>query len=265
MADEPLVSIITPAFNARALLPETIDSVRDQVHRHYEHIIVDDCSTDGTREFVLSLAAADARVRPILLPGNIGPVAARNAGVAAARGKYLAFLDADDLWHADKLARQVALMEDTRSAMSFTDYRHMAADGRKVGGRIRGPSRISLRVHYATRFLCCSSIMVSRELAPEFAFPGIAPAVRAEDFIAWASIIRRHGAARRCPHDLVRYRLLPESRSAAKLRAVQSVWHLYRTVEAMPLASALFYFSCFSITASLKHVWAWPWRPRRQF
>jgi teichuronic acid biosynthesis glycosyltransferase TuaG len=264
-AERPLVTVITPAFNAHALLPETVRSVRSQTYVHYEHIIVDDRSDDGTRELIQGFAVSESRIRPIFMEQNAGPVVARNAAVAAARGKYVAFLDADDLWHPEKLERQVALMESTQCALSFTDYRHMAADGTKVGGLVRGPNQITLRTHYATRFFCCSAVMFNRALVPDFAFPGIAPAVRAEDFIAWARILREYGAARRCPHDLVRCRLLPHSRSAAKIRAVRSVWHLYRTIEQMPHLTALLYFLCFSVTASLKHIWAWPLFARRQF
>lgn len=258
IALRPLVSIITPSYNAAGFLPETAASVFGQTFRDYEHIIADDCSTDNTRDIITALAARDTRVRPLLLPRNGGPVKARNAAIDEARGRYLAFLDADDLWLPGKLAHQVALMERTGCALSFTDYRHMSADGRLVGRMIRGPDAISLARHYSSRFFCCSAVMVNRELAPAFHFPPIAPAVRAEDFVAWANVLRDHGLALRCPADVVRYRLLPGSRSSSKLVASRSVWHLYRTVERLSLLKSAYYFSRFAIAASIKHLTARP-------
>jgi teichuronic acid biosynthesis glycosyltransferase TuaG len=254
----PLVSVVTPVYNAAMYLPETCESVRAQTYAPFEHIIVDDCSHDGSRSLITKLAEQDRRVRPVFLEANYGPVIARNRGTQEANGKYLAFVDADDLWHPEKLERQIALMEHSKAALSFTDYRHMSADGSRVGFRVKGPRHISLAMHYRTRFFCCSSVMINRALVPDFSFPSIAPAVRAEDFIAWATILRTHGSAVRCDGDLVRYRLVKQSRSSSKLRAVKSVWYLYRSVEHMSVGAALLNFSCFAVSASIKHAWAWP-------
>jgi glycosyltransferase involved in cell wall biosynthesis len=107
-----LVSIITPAFNAEGTLEDTVASVQAQSHAHWEMLIADDGSTDGTAALAERLAADDARIRVLRVEGETGlPARARNVAMAAAQGEYLAFLDADDRWSPEKLARQVAWLE----------------------------------------------------------------------------------------------------------------------------------------------------------
>ena len=114
----PLVSIITPAFNAERFLQATIDSVRAQTFIDYEHIIVNDGSRDSTAEIIAN-AASDSRIRALRHDENAGVSAARNAGLDHARGSLICFLDADDRWTSSKLALQVAFMLKTGVAISL--------------------------------------------------------------------------------------------------------------------------------------------------
>jgi glycosyltransferase involved in cell wall biosynthesis len=129
-ADNDLVSVIIPAFNAAETIDETLRSARGQTHSNLEIIIVDDCSTDGTLDIVERHRREDRRVILERQPANGGPSAARNRGIAISRGGYLAPLDADDLWRPDKLARQLEAFDDPGVALVYSWYAIVDADGR---------------------------------------------------------------------------------------------------------------------------------------
>ncbi len=128
-----LVSIIVPAFNAAATVAATLRSVCGQTHENLEIIVVDDGSTDETAEIVAAIAANDPRVR-LVRQTNRGLVSARNAGIEAARGKFIAPVDADDLWHPEKIEAQLAAMRSADAGMAYCWYWSIDVEGRLVAG-----------------------------------------------------------------------------------------------------------------------------------
>ncbi|MDQ4121019.1 MAG: glycosyltransferase [Acidobacteriota bacterium] len=118
MKPKPLVSVVIPAYNAARTLSGTIQSVFEQTVQDFEIIIVDDGSKDNTLEIARAIAASDSRVKLIAQP-NSGASAARNAGIKAAAGEYIAFLDADDLWLPQKLERQIALLNSEKDVAAI--------------------------------------------------------------------------------------------------------------------------------------------------
>jgi glycosyltransferase involved in cell wall biosynthesis len=160
----PLVSIITPVYNAARWLPETLATVRAQTLTDWEHILVDDCSTDGSAAIIEAAEADDARFRLLRAPRNAGPSAARNQALDAARGRFIAFLDADDVWNAEKLARSVDWMTRHGYGFIYHDYRHMSHDGAKVGALITGPEVLDLRTLHTRRGTGgCLSMVIDQE------------------------------------------------------------------------------------------------------
>ena len=131
--DVPLVTVVTPVWNAAATLAEAVASVGAQTLPSWELILVDDASTDGSREIARRLAAEEPRIRLIERAENGGAAAARNDAIRAARGRLVAFLDADDRWHPEKLARQAAFMAARGHPLVYSAYRRIAADGRPLG------------------------------------------------------------------------------------------------------------------------------------
>ena len=259
MINHVQVSIITPVYNASKFIPRLLECVASQKLIICEHILVDDCSHDNSYGLLWEAALKNPYIKVIKQSKNSGPVVARNEAIKHASGRYLAFLDADDYWLPNKLATQVKFMEENDAALSFSDYRFISEDGRLIGDRISGFNKIGWRLHHMTRYLGCLTIMVNREKVPDFKFPNITPAFRAEDFLAWSEIIRRTGPALRCPHDLARYAQVANSRSSLGLRAAKSVWKLYRELEKIPLVRALPYFIAYVFFASFKRSW---YRPR---
>ena len=141
--DSDLVSIIMPTYNCGAFIAETIATVQAQTHPRWELIVVDDCSTDDTTEVVGALAKDDPRIRYVRLETNSGAAMARNRAMELAQGRYMAFLDSDDLWHPDKLRRQIDFMTSRDVAMSCTAYAQIDEQGVPTGRIVRSPARIS--------------------------------------------------------------------------------------------------------------------------
>lgn len=260
LCDLPPVSIITPNYNGHRFIPRLVECVRSQNYP-VEHIIVDDCSTDGSWALLEKLSHEYPWLKPIRLEHNAGPVVARNKAIELAQGRFLAFLDVDDFWLPHKLETQIAFMLKNNCALSFSDYRFVSEDGRMVGRRLQGFDRIGWHLHHMTRYLGCLTIVLDREKLPEFRTPNINPALRAEDFLSWSGCILRSGPALRCPHDLARYAVVENSRSSSKRRASGSVWKLYREIEKIPLFSALLYFVVYAFCVSWKRYW---YRPAMQ-
>lgn len=260
---QPLVSIITPNFNGERFIRRVVESVQQQNYP-VEHIIVDDCSTDGSWSLLQELCLEYPWLKPVRLEQNAGPVVARNRAIEMAQGRFLAFLDVDDFWLPHKLQTQVDFMLSKGCVLSFSDYRFVSEDGRKIGRRLQGFNQIGWHLHHMTRYLGCLTIVLDREKYPDFKIPDITPAYRAEDFLTWSACIQRHGASLRCPHDLARYAVVENSRSSGKRRAAGSVWKLYRDIESIPLPSALFYFIVYALGVSWKRYWNRPFMKRAE-
>jgi teichuronic acid biosynthesis glycosyltransferase TuaG len=254
------ISVITPVYNGEIFLSRLFECLNKQ-NIELEHIVVDDCSTDQGWKMIEHLSKKYTWIKPYRLDFNHGPVYARNFAIDKAMGRYLAFLDADDLWLPSKLRVQLEFMQAHNCALSFTDYRFMSADGAQVGRRLSGFNKIGWRLHHISRYIACSSVMVDRSKLLDFKIPIIEPAKRAEDFLAWSKIIKATGPALRCPHDLMRYAVVPNSRSASKKGAV-SVWRIYRQIEHIPFFSAASYFTAYTLGTLWKRFWYRPKFPK---
>lgn len=262
MTFSPLISIITPNYNGESFIRRVVESVSKQAYT-VEHIIVDDFSTDGSWELIQEFSRVYSWLKPIRLAQNSGPVVARNRAIDLAQGRFLAFLDVDDIWLPHKLQTQVEFMLKKDCVLSFSDYRFVSEDGRSIGRCLKGFDQIGWHLHHMTRYLGCLTIVLDREKYPDFRIPEIQPATRAEDFLAWSQCIQRFGPALRCPHDLARYAVVPNSRSAAKKGSI-SVWRLYRHLERIPLHLAAFYFFAYATGVFWKRYWNRPFMSRAE-
>ena len=230
----PAVSVITAAHDAEATLAAAIGSVRAQTDPDWEMLIVDDASTDGTKELAAAWAARDPRIGVIARAENGGAAAARNEGIRAARGRFIAFLDADDRWRPEKLARQRAFMDARGAALSFTAYRR--EDG---AGRDLGLVRVPAAVDYATLLKgnvigCLTAVYDTRH----FGKVEMPPLRKRQDYGLWLKLLRAGGVAHGLDEVLADYRVAPRSLSGNKLAAARGTWRLYREAEGLPLPRA---------------------------
>ena len=230
-----LVSVIMPVYNAEAWLQRAIDSVLTQSHTHLELIAVDDGSRDRSPSMLDAYAAADARVRVVKQPANGGVAAARNAGIAAAHGDYIAFLDADDCWHPAKLERQLIGMRESGALISYASYWRVAEDGR-VLGKVTPPPQVDWRDMLSSNFIGTLTGMYARRLG-DVPFQRIGH----EDYVFWLEQVRRAGKAVRVAsaEPLGWYLVRERSLSANKLRAASWQWNIYRKVEKLGVMQSM--------------------------
>ena len=137
MTVAPLVSVITPSFQAQHYIEKTIETVQRQTYQNWEMLIADDGSTDNTRSLIICAAERDERIHPIFLSENGGAYRARNAALHPAKGRYVAYLDADDLWAPDKLEKQVRFMMEKGYAFSCVSYQVISDEGKPLNKIVR--------------------------------------------------------------------------------------------------------------------------------
>lgn len=245
----PRVSVVMPVYNAAAFLGSSIGSVQAQGWADWELLAVDDGSTDGSAGILDDLAAADPRIRALSTGGNQGAGVARNLGMDQARGRFVAFLDADDQWHPDKLSRQLAAMAAAELPFSCTAYlrRDLAQNSETLVGV---PPRASRQQLLKTNTVACSTAVFDRA---HFAERRMSTRRRRQDFLFWLDLLQDTPAVLGLPQVLMTYHQHSQSLSAAKGRAALDTWAMYRQgVGLSPLAAA-WYFGNYALRGLMRH------------
>ncbi len=222
----PLVSVVMPLHNAADRVMEGVRSVQGQSLADWELLVVDDASTDDSGARVEALAAEDARIRVLRLECNGGPAVARNAGIRAARGRYIAFLDSDDAWAPDKLARQVALME-RGVVFSFTAMERFDEQGRRLSAA-GVPERVAYEELLKTNYVGCSTAMYDTRYFGKVEMPLID---RRQDYGLWLRLLKQAEFGHGLNEPLVRYTVRSGSVSSNKLTTAGYTWRVYRELE----------------------------------
>lgn len=244
-APRPRVSVVMPAWNAAATLQASMDSVFAQTHADVELVVVDDCSQDGSWDIIRQTAAREPGVVAIRLPKNGGVAAARNAGIEAATGTHIAFLDSDDRWRPEKLAVQLADMAATGSAISYTAYRRFDEAGNTLSVVVPPPE-----VDHAA-MLKSNRIGNLTGLYDRSIGDGRFERVGHEDYVFWLAMVKRAGIARRVPttEPLADYLVRTGSLSADKRKAARWQWEIYRQVEKLGPVRAAWCFAHYAAIA----------------
>ncbi len=240
-------SIIMPAFNAETTLIESVESVLSQTFTEFELIIVDDCSTDGTKRLVEHFASIDKRVRPLFLASNSGVSAARNAAISCSEGNYIAFLDADDIWLETKLARQFEAFNSGADVV-YSDFVRFYEDGREK--TVRSPDVVNFKKMLNGNCLgnltaAYNAIKVGRIYQESIGH---------EDYLMWLQIFQKNVTAKRIPESLARYRVQSVSVSANKFKAIFWTWNIYRNKIGLGFFSSSYHFFRYVVGALLKRV-----------
>ena len=236
---KPLVSVITPAYNAARFLPEQLASVRAQTYPDWEQWVVNDGSTDETSAIIAAAAAADPRVRPVY-QANQGAHAARNAALARADGRFIAFLDADDLWRPEKLERQIGFMQWSGYAITYHWYRTIDVDGSFLsGGPIWMPGTVDYREYLRLNGTIGNlTVLIDREQTGDFQLPDMG----AEDFALYLQLLKRHRAYGLF-EELAMHRVVPGSLSSNKQATMRWIWDVYRQQERIAVLPSLGYMA----------------------
>lgn len=234
---EQLVSVVTPMYNAEKFIGETIESVLSQTYQNWEMIIINDCSKDNGVEIVKKYQEQDSRIKLYNNEQNKGVSETRNRGIELAKGKYIAFLDSDDLWEKQKLEKQVKFMEENDVILSYTSYEKMNEDGSKRG-IIEVPERLDYKELLKNCLVNCLTAMYRREDLKDFKFKN----TKVEDYIFWLEVFKKIDYAYGINEPLGYYRLSADSRSSNKIDIVKFHWYIYRHVEKLSILSALYYY-----------------------
>lgn len=247
--DNNLVSIITPAYRVESIVQGTIDSVLGQTYSNWELLVAEDCSPDGTAAVVATAAAADPRVRLIRCKANGGPAAARNAALSEARGRWIAFLDSDDLWMPTKLEETIGHAVANKSALTFTGFCRISFDGTQTGSYISVPETLSYNQLLGNTAIATSTVLVDRRLVGDFSMKK----VYYDDFVCWLEILKQGFTAYGLNRDLMRYRVVANSVSRNKRRSAAEVWKTYRQVEKLGVVSSAWCIASYALNAFRKY------------
>jgi len=163
MMDKGLVSIIMPSYNCGGYVDETIKSVQAQSYQNWEIIFMDDCSKDDTIRLVSELRENDERIKLFQNPSNSGAAISRNNALREAKGRWIAFLDSDDIWEPTKLEKQIKFMEENDYAFSYTGYQEIDSDSKPTGVFVSGPKHVLKQGMYNFCWPGCLTVMYDRE------------------------------------------------------------------------------------------------------
>lgn len=244
-----LVSIITPSYNAEKYIAKTIESVLKQTYTHWEMLISDDCSIDKTREIILSYVAKDKRIKLIPLSSKHGPGPARNVSIAAAKGDYIAFLDADDLWVPEKLEKQIQFMQKNHLAFSYASYFLIDEDGYQIG-HFSTKSKISYASMLKTCSVGCLTAMYDVSKLGKIYMKDIP---KGQDYVLWLEIMKNINQTQGILEPLGYYRILSRSVSSNKLNAAKAQWKIYRDIEEIGLVKSCYYLMHYTYHGIMKY------------
>lgn len=245
-----LVSIIMPNYNSEKYIVETIESVRSQTLQDWEMVIVDDCSIDGSVEIAQRFTEIDERISLIRFKSNLGVAMARNRAIAAARGRYIAFLDSDDLWKPEKLEKQIAFMEHKKYALTYSGYDLIDEAGNYYGVTFCPPSRVSYDNMLKTCSIGCLTAMYDTVELGKVYMPLIK---KGQDYATWLKILKQIPFAYGLEESLALYRRRKQSISSNKLRALIHQWKIYREIEDIDLLSTFHYMGYYIFNGLVKY------------
>ena len=246
-----IVSIITATYNAERFIELTIQSVLKQTYENFEMIIIDDYSTDHTCDIVQRYMKLDKRIKLYKLDQNSGAAVARNYGINKAIGRYIAFLDSDDLWDRQKLEKQINYMKNHSIGFSFTASRLISEAGEELNKVVDVPTQITYKDLLGNTIIGCLTVVIDREI-----IGGVnMPLLRAgQDTATWLSILKKGYIAYGYNEVLASYRIVKGSISSNKFKALKRTWNIYRNVEKMSFLKSAMYFIRYVKNAIIKRM-----------
>ena len=232
----------------KAFLKKTIDSVIAQTYKNWELIIADDCSTDNSLEIIKQFQ--DERICVIAIDENCGAAVSRNKAIEAANGRWIAFLDSDDLWDNNKLSLQLKFMVDEKCAFSFTHYYFDKEEG-ELKAFAPKKDKYDYKTILKHCYIACPTVIYDSSVLGKVYMP--VEAVKREDFGCWLKILRQNVQAY-CLHEcLTTVKIHAGSVSYDKTKMIKYQWNVYRKVENLSIVRSLFYMVHWAIKGILKY------------
>lgn len=249
---DSLISIVVPVYNAAGFLAHTIAAVQNQTYQNWELLLVDDCSKDNSCFIIEEYAKQDPRIRLLRQSSNKGAAAARNTGVQEAKGRYLCFLDADDIWGKNKLNLELTFMREQEAGFAFTGYEFADEAGKGTGKVVQVPETITYEQALKNTTIFTSTVMIDRSrIEDSFIYM---PQIPSEDTATWWRILREYGVGYGLNQNLVKYRRTRNTLSSDKVEAIRRIWRLYRKQEKLSVIKSFYCMVFWAMRAVIRRV-----------
>lgn len=269
------VSIIVPVYRAKSYIAETIAMVQRQTYSDWELLLIEDCSPDDSADVIRDvLQGCAGKELPIMQQGirsaeeytdeggrriilvckekNGGAAAARNTGLDMAQGRYIAFLDADDVWYAEKLGKELRFMKDKQAGFVFTAYEFGDEQAQPTGKVVHVPEELTYRQALSRTVIFTTTVLFDRNIIPADLMK--MPDVASEDTATWWQILRAGYLAYGLDEVLAVYRRPAKSLSSNKFVAVKRIWNLYRRQENLSVIAGARYFILWAYRATMRRL-----------
>lgn len=246
---QPLVSIIMPSYNSALTVRESIESVKSQTLVDWELLITDDNSNDETTSIIEQYQKNDERIKLFVLNSNSGAGVARNNSIENAKGRFIAFLDSDDVWHKNKLEKQIAFMLKHNYALTYTSYQKIDTNSR-LGGIVHPPLKVNYKELLKSNVIGCLTAIFDTELVGKVYMPHIR---KRQDMALWLMILKKTDFAWCLNEVLAYYREGHTSLSSNKLKVLSSQWFFYRKYLMLNFVRSAYYFTHYIFRAFFKH------------
>lgn len=245
-----LCSVVIPAYNCERTVRASVESALGQSYDSLEILIANDASTDNTGFVLKDLALQDSRIKVFSLEQNGGVANARNYLFSQASGEYIAFLDSDDIWEPEKLAKQIAILEQGEGDFTYSSYSFIDKDSLAIGKPKMVPSTCTLQEILKENFILCSSVVMKAQLGKQFTMDG---SYSHEDMVYWLTLFQAGRKAVGVADVLVRYRIYEQNRSGNKAKAAKDRWIVYRRFLKLNLCTASRYFISYTLNGFRKY------------
>ncbi len=239
MFDLPLVSIVIPIYNSEDYLDAAIRSVLNQTYEQWELWLVDDCSVDRSAAIAQKHAAADERIHYERLKVNSGAAIARNVGISRATGRYLCFLDADDLWHPEKLEQEVSFITKKNCKIVFCAYDMVDSEGNSLHKAVYVPERINYKTLLYNNIIFTSTVLIDISYFGKFEMPNLRAG---QDLATWLMLLKRCDYAYGLNEILASYRQVSTSISHSLKNRIVRTWNVYRKAEKLSIIKSSYYY-----------------------
>ena len=251
---EPLISIVVPVYNAQNFLNDTINTVLSQTYTNWELLFIEDGSSDDSVKIIEKYINKDERIKLFDHGGlNKGAAPSRNKGIDEAKGRYIAFLDADDLWSSNKLEKQLKFMKKTGASFSYTGYEFADEKGTPTGNKVYVPDKINYNKLLRDALIWTSTVMVDMGKISKKMLK-MSDLKTGEDYSTWLRVLREEEYAWGINQQLSLYRRTPKTLSSNKLKMMQSRWNVYRNLEGLGIVKSCWLMVSYAVSAIKRRI-----------
>jgi len=240
-----------PCYNAERYIAQSIESVLAQSYTNWELLITDDGSTDNSVEIIKKYCNQDDRISLAASNKNQGTAVARNCSIERSKGRFVAFLDSDDVWKSNKLERQAGYMLEHDVAFTYSSYQLIDAEGKSMNRTIKDAGVIDYKKYLRNTVIGCGTVVLDRDKTGYFTSPIIKTS---QDMALWLSILKKGFKAYPVPGPLLEYRVTAGSATSNKLKAACDVWRVYRRIEKLSMIKSMYCFGGYGFNAIKKRI-----------